>query len=136
MLNLLFKYISFINTIMGEGALRSMGYSNKQLAILFYMICIPLRFSFPIIASKAKNVPILKVIMVLAGLIAAGINTSRIGAGTWWHTKVHIATSIAIVLSLLIPGPIKPEYILLFDVLYGVSSSLFIRPFPSKCPFS
>ena len=121
---------------MGEGVLRSMGYSNKQLSMLFYMICIPLRLSFPIIVRQAKNVPIMKVIMVLAGLIAVGINTSRIGAGTWWHTKVHIATSIAIVVSLLIPGTIKPEYILLFDVLYGFSSSLLISPFPSKCPFS
>jgi len=115
-----------------SGIFRSRGYSLDQLSMMFYTICIPIRLSLPIIVSYARDIPILKLILIAIGLISAGLNARGIGSGTWWHKKVHLLTAIAFVISLVFPGRIRPEEILFLDVLYGFSSSIAICPFSSK----
>ena len=114
------------------GIFRSRGFSMDQLSMIFYTICIPIRLTLPIIVSYSKNIPVLKFILIAIGLTSAGLNARGMGSGTWWDKRVHLLAAIAFVISLVFPGPIRPEEILFLDVLYGFSSSIVICPFSSK----
>ena len=117
---------------MSEGIFRSRGFSLNSLLMLFYMVCIPIRLTLPIIVHKSKNEPTKKMIMIIIGFISIGLNIRGLNSGTWWHKKVHILTGASMIGSLLFPGIIEPEYIMLIDVLYGFLSSLAVCPFSAK----
>ena len=107
-----------------SGLFEKIGYSSHQRMLMFYLICIPLRLSFPFLLTFVENP-----IIILIGLVSIIQNYRTMESGTWWHRKAHIVTSIALILSTLLPGKYYPSIVLFFDVLYGIISSILIRPF-------
>ncbi len=61
------------------------------------------------------------------------------GGDPWWSRKVHLCSAVLLVSAVLFskmnPSPLLkqiPSLVLLLDVLYGLTSSLIMRPFTPK----
>lgn len=119
------------------GKLESLGYSVNQRHLLFLLVCIPLRLSFPAVAFKFRESTKINSLLVVAGILSVFINMINIRGKPWWSRKNHLMSSALLVLA-VIASMYKEEYnkapaiILLSDVLFGVGSYLTIRPFQSK----
>ena len=111
------------------GLFEHLGYSDIQRMMMFYFICIPLRLSFPFILTLIGKKINVKPFIVLIGLISILQNYITMNSGTWWHRKAHIITGVALVMSTRLDGNMYSSVVLFMDVLYGIISSLIIRPF-------
>ena len=119
------------------GKLESLGYSVNQRHLLFLLVCIPLRLSFPAVAFKFRESTKVNFLLMVAGIISILVNFRNLRGNPWWNRKNNLMSSALLVLA-VIASMYKEEYnkapaiILLIDVLFGVGSYLAIRPFQSK----
>lgn len=123
------------------GALRNMGYSNSQLAIMFYCICVTVRlllaYSVFLYATQTK---VLYAIIII-GLFAISTITKGMLSGkpVWWYREFHlfIAVMIVVVASVSLFSPEIGRNVfcklltglLVLDVSFGVVISIIKRPF-------
>lgn len=121
------------------GILESKGFGSNQRFLLFMLVCIPLRLSFSFVSYKLRESPLFGLLLLILGLVSVGLNLQKMRGNPWWSRKVHLASSVLLVLTVLV-SKLKPSVllnqlpstILLLDVLYGLGSSLIIRPFGTK----
>ena len=118
------------------GVIESAGFTSKQRFLLFYLICLPLRTSFSIVAYKFRENSSMQIILLLAGILSFGINYRKISGSPWWSRKAHIMSSLLIIASTISSLVLRtdisfriPSLVLLLDVFYGFITSLVIMPF-------
>lgn len=118
------------------GILEAKGIGSDRRFLLFMMVCIPLRLSFSLLSYRLRDSSPFGVFLLLLGLISITVNARKMRGDPWWSRKVHLGSAIALVSTFLLskanPSPALnrgPSLVLLLDVLYGLVSSLVIKPF-------
>lgn len=121
------------------GFLESKGFNEYQRFLLFFLVCIPLRFSFPVIAHKLRYMAITKTVLLLIGIISVVTNVKSIKGKPWWSRRFHSFSSVLLILSAILSffsenNAVKslPSTILLLDVLFGIGTYLVVSPFNKK----
>ena len=121
------------------GVLEAKGFGPNQRFLLFMLVCIPLRLSFSLLSYLLRDSSSFGVLLLVLGLVSINVNLGSMGGDPWWSRKVHLGSSVLLVSMVLVsklnPSPLLnqlPSLVLLLDVLYGLVSSLIIRPFVPK----
>lgn len=112
-----------------SGLFENLGYSSNQRFFMFYFICVPLRLSFPLILTIAEKKSNVKPVIALFGLMSVITNYRTLNTGTWWSRKNHLLSGLFLLLSTLYKNNNYSKIVLLLDVLYGLITSLIIKPF-------
>jgi len=99
--------------------------------ILYYGLCIPLRLSLVYASYKYKDHPHLPMVVLALSVFTVYRLTKNLNGPEWWSRPFHVfvAVLLSLVSFLIIQKKIDSayiSYILLVDVLYGFTHSLFI----------
>jgi len=108
------------------GVVQSMGFSPSERKMLFYSVCIPIRFTIAALAFKYEKHPFFVPFMVLVSTIAVVQNTND--TKVWWNRHIHRLISLSILLTAIAGHPKYIKYLLLLDVSHGLISSLSVDP--------
>ena len=106
------------------------GFSPIEREHLFYMVCIFFRLFFAGIVYNFSDNKYIQYGLIFFSLTAVYLNYSKLDECVWWSRKFHliIASAILIITLLTITKKIDPNkyasYLLYFDVLFGIVSSM------------
>lgn len=122
------------------GVLRNMGFSNLQLMLMFYLICVVLRTAGAMFVWNYGDKLWVLVLLGLVALVGIMMNIKGLMSGkkVWWSREFHLLIAI----SVLVTVGISVVYVgdrslfkkvlgmlMLLDVSVGVIISLMVRPF-------
>ena len=111
---------------MKGGAIENMGVSPNDRKFLFYLVCIPVRLSIVALAYKFEDSPLMIPIAIAMSIIAIKSNLNE--SEVWWSRRTHLINALSILFYSLAGVPTGIKYILLLDIILGVSSSIVQNP--------
>lgn len=112
------------------GKIEEMGFSPQQRKYLFYMVCIPIRLFLVSLAYKYEDHKMFVPIMITIACIAISLNMNK--SDVWWSRKTHLINSMSMILVALAGYPKYLKYLLLLDIIGGVTLSFEKRPWDEK----
>ena len=112
------------------GVVQSSGALPIQRMKLFYGVCVPLRLFLAYIVYKNIKYTPIQVLVALLSAFAVysnllGLNSSN---KVWWNRQIHAIVAVAILLSTVAKKTDYVPYIMVFDVVLGVASSVANNP--------
>lgn len=120
------------------GLFQRLGVTRAKAGILFYCICIWVRFGVALgAAAAAREWPlVIGIVAAVLGVLSVIVNARGLMAGehVWWHRQMHLVVGVAVVAVGVLVATEVIEYWALFivlaaDVVYGIIMSLIKRPF-------
>lgn len=109
------------------------GFNSAQRGLMFYAICIPVRLALTAVVYNYGSKVLVRSTAVATCLLSLFLNSNRIreqDAQVWWSRRVHIVTSLLLLLSVIVsPKPSVPAALLLTDTLFGLGTSFYKQPF-------
>jgi len=123
------------------GIFRNKGYTNVQLMLMFYLICVPLRLSIAYLVWKfGERVDMLGVVLVVGVMgIIMNMRAMMRNEKVWWLREFHLLIAIGVAItagmSLYYGGIDRAVFrnvlvgLLVTDVAAGVLTSLVRKPF-------
>ena len=112
------------------GVIESAGFSPSSRKYLFYMVCIPIRLAMVALAYKFHDNPLFKIATLLAAMfsVRTTVNKMITDGGVWWSRGAHTLSSGLIASSIVVGRSHYTGFILLADIIFGVSSSIVVKP--------
>lgn len=111
---------------MSGGAIENMGFSPNDRKYLFYLVCIPVRLSIVALVYKYEDSRLMIPVAIAMSILAIKSNLNK--SEVWWSRRTHLINAIAILFYSLAGVPSGIKYILLLDIIQGVSSSIIEKP--------
>ena len=112
------------------GSVEASGASPEQRMQLFYGVCVPLRIALAYIVYKNADITPVKMLVLLLSAFAIYSNLLGLNSGrnVWWDRRIHLVVALAILVSAFAGKMNYVAFLMLFDILFGVGSSLAIKP--------
>ena len=112
------------------GSVEATGATPEQRMKLFYGVCVPLRLALAYIVYKNADSTPLKIVVLLLSAFAVYSNLLGLNSGrhVWWDRRVHLLVAGLILVSSVAGKMNYVAFLMLFDILFGVGSSLAIKP--------
>ena len=112
------------------GSVEASGASPEQRMQLFYGVCVPLRIALAYIVYKNADSTPVKMLVLLLSAFAIYSNLLGLNSGrnVWWDRRIHLVVALSILVSAVAGKMNYVAFLMLFDILFGVGSSLAIKP--------
>jgi len=112
------------------GSVEASGATPEQRMKLFYGVCVPLRLTLTYIVYKNMDNSMIKMLVLLLSAFAIYSNLLGLNSGrhVWWDRRVHLFVSVAILMSVFAGKMNYVAFLMLFDIIFGIGSSIAIKP--------
>ena len=122
------------------GYFANKGYTNKQLAMMYYGICVWVRLFMAYTVYNFYDTSFIKILIIIGSLLGVYLNIKGLinqsNSKVWWSRKFHLVISVLIIILICsqLIGIIKnaKPYIvglLVTDVIGGLIMTVYVKPF-------